>query len=893
MVNDDLSLRTQIESLRSTLGKMEVALGSISDAIVWTDTAGQIQWCSAAFDRLIGKPHITLLGASVVDMMPLKEHGISISGRAHPISLILNKKKDKSGYYEFMRGERAISLEIMGRYVEVGPTEASVVVVIRDVTRAEELEQVKLQSVALEAAANAIVITDQKGFVIWLNQAFTTLTGYSLDEVYGKALSFLKSGEHGDDFYGNLWKTILSGQVWEGETTNRKKDGCLYVEQQIITPVQSKEGKITHFISIKQDISDRKEAEAALRDSEVRIRTLVNTAVDGIITANEQGVIQSFNPAAEKIFGYSQDEVMGRNLTTLMPSPYREEHPVYLSNYLKTGKRKVIGKGREAVARRKDGTTFPMDLSVSEMHVGQQRVFTGIVRDVTQRKEFEKELLKAKEAAEKANQAKSEFLANMSHEIRTPMNSIMGFTDILLDEELSAEQRELLETIKKSSDRLLNLINEILDLSKIEAGSMELEKIPFDLESLVLEVCQLIRPVAGGKPIEIRCAIEAGPWDLVTGDPTRISQVLLNLLGNAVKFTEKGEVLTSVRLIEEFDDHILVEISISDTGVGISEENLKSIFAAFTQADGTTTRKYGGTGLGLTISQRLIRLMGSEMTVESREGTGATFRFKIRLEKGKTPHLSDSAGPEATYEGLPVELKGLEILLAEDDTANQKLEMLILEKMGHRVDLAINGVRALEMGKAGTYDIILMDIQMPEMGGIEATEKLRQAGVKTPIIAMTASVMQDDRKSFVAGMDDYVAKPIRREVLREALKRHAGPKSSSETPHDSILPAFEMVADELGLDREQYFEILMGFIEDKKKDMEDLESALAQEDTELISRLAHKIKGSALNLRLDLVGKPAANIEKAAKEGDLSGASGDWDALRRGFEAFGQLTIKS
>jgi len=861
---------------------MEVALGSISDAIVWTDETGRIQWCNAAFDRLIGKPHITILGALIVDLMPLKEHGTSMPGKAHPISLILDKKTDKSGYYEFMRGDRTKQLQIVGRYVEVSPTEPSVVVVVRDMTGVKEIEQVRLQSRALEATANAIVITDQEGLVIWFNRAFTSLTGYFLDEVYGKTLNFLKSGEHDNGFYENLWETILSGRIWEGETVNRKKDGCLYTEHQMITPVRNEDGEITHFIAIKQDISDRKEAEAALKDSESRIRAIVNTAVDGIITANDRGIIQSFNPAAEKLFGYTQEEVIGKNLNTLMPSPYREEHNTYLANYRATGIRKVIGKGREAVARRKDGTTFPMDLAVSEMRLGKQRIFTGIVRDITQRKEFEKQILEAKEAAEKANQAKSEFLANMSHEIRTPMNSIMGFTEILLDEELSAEHRELLETIRKSANRLLNLINDILDLSKIEANSLELEKIPFDLKSLVLDVCQVIRPLVGEKPIKIRSDIQDTPWDVLTGDPTRIRQVLLNLLGNAVKFTEKGEVRTSVRFLEESDDHIMVEIAVSDTGVGISEETLETIFAAFTQADGSTTRKYGGTGLGLTISQRLIRLMGSEITVESHEGMGTTFRFEIRLEKGEKSH---HAGTEATHPAPPVELKELKILLAEDDTVSQKLAILILEKMGHKVDLAINGTRAQEMGKAHRYDIILMDIQMPEMGGIEATKKLRLAGVRTPIIAMTASVMQDERRSFVeAGMDDYVAKPIKREILREVLNRHAGPKLSIEATNDSMLPSSETVREELGLDPEEYREILMGFFEDQKKGMEELEDALSQGDTELIARLAHKMKGSALNLRLDAMAQPAASIEKAAKEGEWSEIPGHWDALSRGFE---------
>lgn len=883
----------QIDSLRSTLGKMEVALGSISDSIVWTDSTGQIQWCNAAFDRLIGKPHIALLGEPVVDLMPLKEHGTSIPGQAHPVSLILNKKTDKSGYYEFMRGERAIPVEIVGRYVEVGPTEPSVVVVVRDMTGAKEMEQVRLQSTALEAAANAIVITDREGFVIWFNRAFTTLTGYSLEEVYGKTLSFLKSGEHDDGFYGNLWETILSGKIWEDETLNRKKDGCLYTEQQMITPVRNEDGKITHFIAVKQDISDRKEAEAALRHSESRIRNIVNTAVDGIITANDRGIIKSFNPAAEKLFGYTEEEVIGKNLNTLMPSPYREEHDTYLANYRNTGNRKVIGKGREAVARRKDGTTFPMDLAVSEMRLGEERMFTGIIRDITERKLAEEELLKAKEAAEKANKAKSEFLVNMSHEIRTPMNSIMGFTQLLLDEELSASQQEMVETVKGSAERLLRLIDEILDLSKIEADSIVLEEVPFTLDSLVLEAIQMVRPGVAEKAVEIRYDMgEGSQW--VMGDPTRVRQVLLNLLANAYKFTEQGEILTTVKTLEKTKDRVLMEVAVSDTGIGIPEDKLDTIFEVFTQADGSTTRKYGGTGLGLTISQRLINMMGGEIKVESRVGEGATFRFSVWFKKGPA-----EAGPDKTPVETEEEKKidrGLEILLVEDDPASQKMTMIMLKKMGHTVELAQDGVEAVEMARTRTYDIILMDIQMPRMGGLEATEKLRQAGVRTPIVAMTASVMKGDRERLLkAGMVDYIAKPIKRDIVRDILNRYVGRKPAQEMPDSDqmSLPPIKTITEELGLDQEQYLEILTGFIEEKKKDMEDLESALAQKDIESISRLAHKIKGSALNLRLDSVGKPAANIERAAKEGDLSGITGDWDALSREFEALGQLTIKS
>ena len=632
---------------------------------------------------------------------------------------------------------------------------------------------------------------------------------------------------------------------------------------------------------------EQKRMDEALRNSEARIRAIVNTAADGIMTVDEKGLIRAFNPAAEKMFGFSDKEVNGQNVKILMPSPHRESHETYISNYLRTGKQKVIGKGHEVTAQRKDGTTFPIDLTVSEMNFGKQRLFTGIVRDNTDRKLAEQKLLEAKEDAERANKAKSEFLANMSHEIRTPMNSIMGFTQLLLDEELSVSQQEMVETVKGSADRLLSLIDEILDLSKIEADSIVLEEVSFTLESLVLDAIQMVLPRVAEKAVKIRSDLEEGSqW--VIGDPTRMHQVLLNLLANASKFTEQGEILTTVKTLEETKDRVLMEVAVSDTGIGISEDKLDTIFEVFTQADGSTTRRYGGTGLGLTISQRLINMMGGEIKVESRSGEGTTFRFNIWFKKGPA---------EACPDKPPVEMgevkeidRGFEILLVEDDLANQKMTMLMLQKMGHAVELAQDGVEALEMVQTRTYDIILMDVQMPRMGGIEATEKLRQAKVKTPIVAMTASVMKGDRERLLkAGMDDYIAKPIRRDIVRDTLNRYVNRKSEQEIPDSDqmSLPSIKTITEELGLDQEQYLEILTVFIEGKKKDMEDLEEALAREDTELIARLAHKIKGSALNLRLDSVGKPAANIERAAKEGDLSGIAGDWDALTRGFEAIG------
>lgn len=657
---------------------------------------------------------------------------------------------------------------------------------------------------------------------------------------------------------------------------------------------------------------EQKRMDEALRNSEARIRTIVNTAADGIITIDEKGLVRAFNPAAEKMFGFSEKEVNGRNVKILMASPHRERHDTYFANYLRTGKPKVLGKVHEVTARRKDGNIFPLDLTISEMNFGKERLFTGILRDITERKLAEQELLEAKErlelviqgtnvgiwewhvqtgvtvfnerwadivgytlaelspvniqtwmklchpddlkgsddllakhfagkldhydyecrmrhkaghwvwvhdrgrvvewtedgkplrmsgthaditerklaeqelletkeTAERANKAKSEFLANMSHEIRTPMNSIMGFTQILLDEALSTQQREVVETVKGSAERLLKLIDEILDLSKIEAGSIVLEEVPFSLPSIVHETIELIRPRAEKKRVEIRHSLQNG-LQCVVGDPTRLRQVILNLLANAVKFTEQGGIIAAVKTVTETEDRVAVEVAISDTGIGIPKDKLDTIFQAFTQADGSTTRKYGGTGLGLTISQRLVGMMGGKIKAENREGRGVTFSFSLWLKKGPAEEGIDKeqVAPGGSAQGQGVE-RALNILLAEDDLANQKMTMFMLQKMGHAVALAKDGLEAVEMARARKYDIILMDIQMPNMGGLAATRKLRDAGLKTPIVAMTASAMKGDRERFLnAGMDDYIAKPIARDIVRNTLSRYASVKLDPE-----------------------------------------------------------------------------------------------------------------
>jgi PAS domain S-box-containing protein len=524
-------------------------------------------------------------------------------------------------------------------------------------------------------------------------------------------------------------------------------------------------------VALARGIEERRQIHEALKESEGQHRAIVDTAVEGIIAIDEQGTVQSFNPAAERIFGYTAAEVIGRNVKMLQPEPYHSQHDEYLRNYLRTGRKKIIGIGREVVGLRKDGTSFPLDLAVSEVLLDNRRLFTGIIRDITDRKEAEAELLVAKEKAESASRAKTEFLASMSHEIRTPMNAIIGMAELLSETSLTFEQSEYVRIFQSAGENLLTLINDILDISKLEAGHLELESINFDLRDLLEKTCEILALRAHHKGLELTCRLVSDAPVKLVGDPLRLRQVLVNLVGNAIKFTERGEIVVEVKPSGAPRPGEAVEMlfSVSDTGIGIPADKQDIIFERFTQVDASTTRQYGGTGLGLNISQRIVEAMGGRIWVESEPGRGSTFSFTVRFKA--------QAERDEPVRPPPVALQGLTALIIDDSETNRLVLREMLTGWGAVVSEAHDAGSALaEMQRAeenaAPFDLLLLDCRMPGMDGFELAQRIRKDsafGGMTMMMLTSDNRAGDIARAREIGIAGYMVKPIKRDDLKNAI----------------------------------------------------------------------------------------------------------------------------
>ena len=650
----------------------------------------------------------------------------------------------------------------------------------------KELEDFKC---ALDQHCN-VSRTDPNGKITFVNERFCAVSKFRPEEMIGQTHRIVNSAHHPKEFFSELWRTIKSGRSWKGEVQNRAKDGTIYWSDTTVVPFCDAQGKQLQYIAIRSDITalkrieedlrlevaERIGAEEALSAERQILRALIDNVPDYMYVKDTACQFLVANMSVARQMGAKgPEELLGKTDFDFYPQE--------LARTFFEDEQRVIRSGQPEINREESG----LDPQGNESNVLTTQVplqdkngkvigLVGIGHDITHLKKIQSEMQRAREVAEAASRAKSEFLANMSHEIRTPLNGIMGMTDLTLETELTREQREYLETVKVSADSLLTVINDILDFSKIEAGKIDLEAVDFDVRDSLESALKTLAVRADEKGLELLCEVAPEVPEVARGDITRLRQVLLNLVGNAIKFTNEGEIAVKVRQEAKERDEQTLHFTVSDTGIGIPENKRELIFDPFAQADSSTTRKYGGTGLGLTISHRLVHMMGGRIWVESEEGRGSQFHFTVRLQTAdrKEIKVGSPAPPEV--------LRGVRVLVVDDNQTNRR----ILEGMLKRWDMlpvcVESGEQALaalasahKEGKA--FALIVTDMHMPKMDGFELVEHIRgKPELRTATIMMLTSAGHrgDAERCHKLGVSAYLLKPIRQSELREAIARILG-----------------------------------------------------------------------------------------------------------------------
>jgi two-component system, sensor histidine kinase and response regulator len=620
----------------------------------------------------------------------------------------------------------------------------------------------------LETSFDAFVGTDANGRITDWNAQAESIFGLSHAEACGKSLSETIISTPSRESYEQNVQQLLAAS--NGSAANRRFETNAVRRDGREVPVEITISGIRHQVSLAvaafvRDLSQQKSAEK-------KFRGLLESASEAIIIVNREGLLVLVNSQAEKLFGYSRAELLNQKIEMLLPSRFRNKHHGQRTQFFGEPKMRSMGAGVDLYALRKDGSEFPVEISLNPFETDEGVLVSTVILDVSARRRFEQELREAREAAESASRAKSTFLATMSHEIRTPMNGILGMTELVLDTELTAEQRDSLGLVRLSAESLLTVINDVLDFSKIEAGKLDIESIPFDLRESLGETMKALGLRAHQKRLELIYEVQPDVAEAVLGDPGRLRQIIVNLVGNSIKFTEKGEILLSVTQEEELADTVSLHFAVKDTGVGIPADKQQRVFEAFSQADGTMARKYGGTGLGLTICTRLVGLMGGHMWLESQPGQGSTFHFTIGLRTQTAP----SPRPEPIQ---TEELRNLPVLIADDNFTNRSVLQGMLARWGMRptaVDGGRAALQALEIAKSTgrSFPLILLDGQMPEMDGFALAEIIKKDSelVGAAIMMLTsAGQVGDAARCRELGISAYLVKPIRQGELLQSIRQ--------------------------------------------------------------------------------------------------------------------------
>lgn len=630
--------------------------------------------------------------------------------------------------------------------------------------------------------SSIVAITNKEGVIQYANDNFCEISKYTREELIGQTHGIVNSGFHPKLFIKDLWETIGNGKIWRGEIKNKAKDGTIYWVDSTIVPFINEFGQIYQYIAIRTDITAKKLL------SQYSL-SLIEASRDPLVTISPEGKITDMNEAMVKITGVAREKLKGTDFKNYFTDPQKASEV-----YQEVFKKGFVADYPLTIIDHKL-TDVLFNGSIYKDDRGNVLGAVIVARDITEQKKNEKELTEAKvftefatelaeiakDKAEDAVKSKQQFLSNMSHEIRTPMNAIIGFTKVVLKTDLTNKQREYLNAIKISGDTLIVLINDILDLAKVDAGKMTFEQTPFKMMSSISSMLHLFEIKIQEKNLELIKIYDQTIPKILVGDPVRLHQIILNLVSNALKFTNVGSITVGVKLLEQDDKKVVIEFSVKDTGIGIAKHQLKRIFENFQQASSGTSSLYGGTGLGLAIVKQLVESQGGKIEVISEIAEGSTFKFSLEFQK--THEINTK---EVDQIEINNQIKNIKVLVVEDIALNQLLMKTLLDDFGFERDIASNGKIAIEKLKDNTYDIILMDLQMPEMNGFEATEYIRnEMRSNIPIIALTADVTTVDlEKCKAVGMNDYLAKPIDERILLSKIIGLVNKSSLSNTIPD-------------------------------------------------------------------------------------------------------------
>jgi PAS domain S-box-containing protein len=757
IIRDIAERKKSEETLRQSEEKYKSLVESTSDIIWETDADGLYRYVSPQFELILDyKPEETI-GKSPYDFISdelLSEINARIDSTEEntlPFYLLVNKFKHRDGHLVQVEtsgvpvydqagkisGYRGVSRDISKRYLA-------------------EKELRKLSAV-VQQSPNTIIITDLNGKMEYINPAGCNTSGYSLNELIGKSPAIFKSGETNQEVYKSLWHALNAGKEWKGIFYNRKKNGEHFCESASIVPIKDAEGKITHYLGIKEDISKRLQSETALKESEERYRELFEASPDAIILADiDTGLLVDANTAACNMLGRPLDEIRTLHQTMIHPPRYFEHSKKSFRKHVDEVRNNGDLLTIESVILRSDGTEIPVEVLSNTMTLNGRQILQGVFRNIAERKQAREELLKAKEYAETNDKLKSAFLQNITHELRTPLNGIIGFSEMITQVDSSEEDRiEFNKMIKKSSARLINTITNYMDISMIVSGITEINKYPINLKPLLNKITDQTFDTFTSRNLNLEIILKTPEDDVqIFTDENLLTKIISHLIDNAIKFTKEG----SITLAYDFKDgnHLF---SVSDTGMGISDETLPVIFEIFRQADISASREYEGSGLGLSIAKGFVKLLGGEIWVESTNSEGSTFCFTLPEKKSIPAEIIDteeSAQPEHSI-----------VLVAEDDDSNYKYLEIVLKKASFKVLRSYNGFETIEICRNfPEIRILLTDMKMPGMDGFESAREIRKIRPDLPIIALSGLISSDDEAAArFAGCNDYIIKPISKSKL--------------------------------------------------------------------------------------------------------------------------------